>query len=56
MKQLIRRAICLFISVCPFALVHAESAARTVKYSQTDIISIRAKLRFSTLIVLPADE
>ena len=27
-----------------------------MKYSQTDIIPIRAKVRFSTLIVLPADE
>ncbi|MBS1852782.1 MAG: TrbG/VirB9 family P-type conjugative transfer protein [Acidobacteria bacterium] len=56
MKPLICRAICLLISVCPLALVHAESAARIVKYSQTEIISIRAKVRFSTLIVLPADE
>ena len=30
--------------------------ARTVKYSQQDIISVRAKLRFSTLIVLPQNE
>jgi type IV secretory pathway VirB9-like protein len=56
MKQLICRALCLFILVCSLALVHAESAARIVKYSQTDIIPIRAKVRFSTLIVLPAEE
>lgn len=30
--------------------------ARIVKYSKEDIIPIRAKLRFSTLIVLPEDE
>ena len=30
--------------------------ARTVKYSQQDIIPVRAKLRFSTLIVLPQNE
>src|SRR5207302_6256016 len=30
--------------------------ARTVKYSQQDVIPVRAKLRFSTLIVLPANE
>src|SRR5690349_23732440 len=30
--------------------------ARTVKYSQQDIISVRAKIRFSTLIVLPPNE
>src|ERR1700674_2119807 len=33
-----------------------EAAARVVKYSKEDIIPIRAKLRFSTLIVLPEDE
>jgi type IV secretion system protein VirB9 len=42
--------------MCPFTLVHADNGARVVKYSQTDIIQIRAKVRFSTLIVLPADE
>jgi type IV secretion system protein VirB9 len=33
-----------------------EAAARIVKYSKEDIIPVRAKLRFSTLIVLPEDE
>ena len=56
MKPLMYRAICLLISVCLLGLAHAESAARIVKYAQTDIIAIRAKVRFSTLIVLPADE
>jgi len=36
--------------------VHADSGARTVKYAETDIIPIRAKIRFSTLIVLPVNE
>src|SRR6185437_13110615 len=37
--------------------VSADSGgARTVKYSDSEIIAIRAKVRFSTLIVLPADE
>jgi type IV secretory pathway VirB9-like protein len=56
MRPLICRALSLLVSVCPLVVVHAESAARIVKYSQTDIIPIRAKTRFSTLIVLPADE
>jgi type IV secretory pathway VirB9-like protein len=34
----------------------ATDAARVVKYSKEDIIPVRAKLRFSTLIVLPDDE
>ena len=35
---------------------HADSGARTVKYAETDIISVHAKIRFSTLIVLPVNE
>ena len=34
----------------------AESGARTVQYSKEDIVPVHAKLRFSTLIVLPEDE
>jgi type IV secretion system protein VirB9 len=34
----------------------ATDGARVVKYSKEDIVPIRAKLRFSTLIVLPEDE
>jgi type IV secretion system protein VirB9 len=34
----------------------ASDAARVVKYSKEDIVPVRAKLRFSTLIVLPEDE
>jgi len=33
-----------------------EAAARVVKYSKEDIVPVRAKLRFSTLIVLPEGE
>ncbi len=33
-----------------------EAAARVVKYSKEGIVPVRAKLRFSTLIVLPEDE
>src|SRR5260370_15210427 len=36
--------------------IHADSGARTVKYDETDIIPIHAKIRFSTLIVLPVNE
>lgn len=36
--------------------VHADPGARTVHYAETDIIPVRAKVRFSTLIVLPRDE
>src|SRR6202044_3148617 len=40
---------------CP-SLRAATDEARVVKYSKEDIIPVRAKLRFSTLIVLPDDE
>ncbi len=33
-----------------------DEAARVVKYSKEDIVPVRAKLHFSTLIVLPDDE
>jgi type IV secretory pathway VirB9-like protein len=33
-----------------------DATARVVKYAKEDIIPVRAKLRFSTLIVLPAEE
>jgi len=33
-----------------------ELGARTVKYGKEDIVAVHAKLRFSTLIVLPEDE
>jgi type IV secretory pathway VirB9-like protein len=39
------------------SVVHAATeGARVVKYSKEDIVPVRAKLRFSTLIVLPEDE
>ena len=46
---------------CAFGLsglpLRAETdSARVVKYSQNDIVPVRAKVRFSTLIVLPASE
>ncbi len=42
-------------------LIHAPAqaagdGARVVKYAKQDIVPVRAKLRFSTLIVLPDDE
>lgn len=40
----------------PVFTAHADAGARTVQYADTDIIPIHAKVRFSTLIVLPADE
>ena len=37
--------------------IHAATdTARVVKYSQNDIVPIKAKLRYSTLIILPEKE
>src|SRR5271155_5666146 len=41
---------------CSPAHATTEAAARVVKYSKEDIVPVHAKLRFSTLIVLPEDE
>jgi type IV secretion system protein VirB9 len=68
MKQVIRSSwrrflLCVFavfvlgVGVwAPAPLAAATEAARVVKYSKEDIVLVRAKLRFSTLIVLPDDE
>ena len=55
MKLWFSLSLILLIAVPPMS-VYADNGARTVKYSDTEIIPIRAKVRFSTLIVLPADE
>jgi type IV secretory pathway VirB9-like protein len=49
------------VAFCLVALGYAPSVtaadgARVVKYSKEDIVPVRAKLRFSTLIVLPENE
>jgi type IV secretion system protein VirB9 len=49
------------VVVCFIALTVCRAQAgpgggRTVKYSQQDIVAVHAKIRFSTLIVLPEDE
>jgi type IV secretion system protein VirB9 len=40
----------------PLSSRTAADGARIVKYSKEDIVPVRAKLRFSTLIILPDDE
>ena len=61
-NQCLRIVRCLAVVVVgtvafpPPSLCAATDAARVVKYSKEDIIPVRAKLRFSTLIVLPEDE
>lgn len=52
-------ALWTVILICFFGgvpAIRADAIARTVKYGDTDIVAIRAKIRFTTLIVLPANE
>jgi len=55
-KAIAAAVLCLALGTPAAPPLHAAEGARLVDYSQTDIIPIRAKVRFSTLIVLPADE
>src|ERR1700739_966497 len=48
-------ALTLLLAV-PLAANAAGDGARVVKYGPEDVIPVRAKLRFSTLIVLPDNE
>ncbi|MGA7552643.1 MAG: TrbG/VirB9 family P-type conjugative transfer protein [Candidatus Acidiferrales bacterium] len=48
--------VVLVAALPPSAVWAASEAARVVKYSKEDIVPVHAKLRFSTLIVLPEDE
>src|ERR1700733_12166058 len=47
----------LALLLTPLLSVRADDeSSRTVKYSQREVVPIRAKVRFSTLIVLPENE
>ena len=48
--------VLLLLTFAVPSILFADTGARTVKYSDSEVIPIRAKVRFSTLIVLPADE
>jgi type IV secretory pathway VirB9-like protein len=56
LKRFAARFIGLLLLSQSVAFLGAADGARIVKYSQTDVIPIQAKVRFSTLIILPADE
>jgi type IV secretion system protein VirB9 len=60
MKSTLRVVFALVAIALPLLFLtcraHGDPVARTVKYAETDIIAIHGKIRFSTLIVLPANE
>ncbi len=55
-KTCVVLAVLSFIVLTALPALAETGSARTVKYSQQDIVSVRAKVRFSTLIVLPQSE
>src|SRR6201996_1457150 len=59
-RNLLRAVTLGFLSILgasyPSAGAASGEGARVVKYSREDVIAVRAKLRFSTLIVLPENE
>src|ERR1051326_3270216 len=59
-RSLLRAVTLGFLSILsgsyPSARAASGEGARVVKYSREDVIAVRAKLRFSTLIVLPENE
>jgi len=58
-RQSVRAFALIALGAIAFQALPARAAteeARVVKYAKEDIVPVRAKLRFSTLIVLPEDE
>ena len=55
-KTIAAAVLCFALGTPGVHILLAADGARLVHYSQTDVIPIRAKVRFSTLIVLPANE
>jgi len=56
-RLLVAGILGLVLLLAPFVSARADDqSSRTVKYSQREVVPIRAKVRFSTLIVLPENE
>jgi type IV secretion system protein VirB9 len=54
--RILATALVGLLSLGQIPLRAATATARVVKYSQDDIVTVHAKLRYSTLIVLPENE
>jgi type IV secretion system protein VirB9 len=55
-KRILGHLIWLWLFSQLVVPLRATDSARLVRYSETDVVPIHAKVRFSTLIVLPANE
>ncbi len=51
-----KKAVVAILAVLAATACFADSTARTVKYSSRDIVAIKAKMRYTTMIQLPANE
>ena len=56
MKHLKTTAIAIMLATLGSLALHAQTASRTVAYHSQDIVPIRAKVKYTTLIVIPATE
>jgi type IV secretory pathway VirB9-like protein len=54
--KILAAAVFSILACGQIAVRAATDTARVVKYGQDDIVTVHAKLRFSTLIVLPEKE
>src|SRR5579871_4261561 len=50
------RLLILALALTCTAYANGQLGARTVAYSEKDVISVKAKIRYTTLIVLPKQE
>lgn len=51
-----KKVVFAILAVLAATACFADSTGRTVKYSSRDIVAIKAKLRYTTMIELPANE
>jgi len=56
MKNLKTTAIAIMLTTLGSLAMHAQTASRNVSYHSQDIVPIRAKVKYTTLIVIPASE
>ena len=56
MKNLKATAIAIMLTTFGGLALHAQTASRNVSYHSQDIVPIRAKVKYTTLIVIPATE
>ena len=56
MKSLKTTAIAIMLATLGSLALHAQTASRIVAYHSQDIVPIRAKVKYTTLIVIPATE